>query len=279
MKKPNLFLVGVPRAGTTSLYEYLKQHPEVFMSEIKGPNFFGEEKNESFPEFHKNGKKYLFLFKKVRNEKKIGDASHLFSSKIAPKQIKKFNSKSKIIIILRNPIEVVMSYYNSEMISNKKNIINILKNKDKPAQIMLDNLKYTKNIKKYLDIFDWENTYIIIFEEFVKNPKKEFSKLCKFLGINQNFKQDFKIHNPSRKTKNKWIIKILDFLPTKLKLNVKNLLPKKFIRKLKVFFGKITTNKKVKKFNLKKEDKKLLNSMFEEEIKKTEELLGKKLPW
>ena len=279
MKKPNLFLVGVPRAGTTSLYEYLKQHPKVFMSEIKGPNFFGEERNESFPEFHKNEKKYLLLFKKVRNEKKIGDASHLFSSKIAPKQIKKFNSKSKIIIILRNPIEVIMSYYNSEMISNKKNIINILKNKNKPVQIMLDNLKYTENIKKYIDIFGQENTYIIIFEEFVKNPKKEFLKLCKFLDINQNFKPDFKIHNPSRKTKNKWMIKILDLLPTKLKLNVKFLLPKKFIQKLKVFFGKITTDKKVKKFNQKKEDKKLLKRMFEKEIKKTEELLGKKLPW
>ena len=90
-KKPNLFIVGCGRSGTTSFYEYLRQHPQVFMSEVKGPNFFGEEPNPSFPEFFKNENNYLSLFKEVKNEKILGEASHLFSSESAPKQIKIFN--------------------------------------------------------------------------------------------------------------------------------------------------------------------------------------------
>ncbi|MCH9035408.1 MAG: sulfotransferase [Planctomycetes bacterium] len=43
MNKPDFFIVGAPKCGTTSLYEYLRQHPEVFMSRIKEPHFFGRD--------------------------------------------------------------------------------------------------------------------------------------------------------------------------------------------------------------------------------------------
>ena len=107
-KKPNLFVVGVARAGTSSWHNYFKQHPDIFMSEEQRPNFFGEYDDVNRKYFDAE-EKYLDLFKDVKNEKVIGESSHLFGSLNAPREIKKFNPNSKIIVILRNPVDVLRS--------------------------------------------------------------------------------------------------------------------------------------------------------------------------
>ena len=100
MNKPNFFIVGAPKAGTTSLYHYLDQHPEVFMSQIKETNFFSIEEIKSQGLFYNEEKiksldQYLNLFKDVSNQKAIGEASvsYLFYNSV-PTKIYKFNPES-----------------------------------------------------------------------------------------------------------------------------------------------------------------------------------------
>ena len=74
MRRPDFFIVGAPKCGTTALYEYLKQHPEVFMpKEAKEPNFFGSDFNNPF--FIRDENAYLALFADARYEKRVGEAS------------------------------------------------------------------------------------------------------------------------------------------------------------------------------------------------------------
>ena len=115
-KWPNFFIVGAPRAGTTSLYEYLKQTKGIFMPSIKDPDFFAVETDLDFAVLKqiKDKKEYLKLFENVKDEIAIGEASptYLHDPK-APKLIHDAVPNAKIIISLRDPVERANSYFSN----------------------------------------------------------------------------------------------------------------------------------------------------------------------
>ncbi|RMF57672.1 MAG: hypothetical protein D6748_10680, partial [Calditrichaeota bacterium] len=124
---PNFLLVGAPKCGTTSLYYYLDQHPEIYMSPAKEPHFFStvhpdEEKirRQMYPHplsnFIRDFGKYQELFSGVKEEKAIGEGStsYLYYGDLSIRNIQKFvpNWKQlKILIVVRNPIEASYSHY------------------------------------------------------------------------------------------------------------------------------------------------------------------------
>ena len=96
MNKPNLFIVGAPKCGTTSMFSYLQQHPDIFMSNNKEPHYFGSDLTRIGNLYNFTENEYLKLFLNANNEKIIGEAStHYLYSKTAPKEIKSFNKESK----------------------------------------------------------------------------------------------------------------------------------------------------------------------------------------
>lgn len=138
MKLPNFFIVGSAKSGTTSIYNYLKQHPDIFMSPIKETHYFstdidsskfrpdyaanlninidswldGDQKKEIFHAFVKDWDKYLKLFKNSGNQKAIGEVTNSYLySKEAAKNIRSKFPEGKIIMILRNPVERAFSHF------------------------------------------------------------------------------------------------------------------------------------------------------------------------
>ena len=105
--KPNFFLAGAPKCGTTSMWHYLNQHPDVFMSSNKEPNYFSED----FPNAPRvtSHKDYMCLFKGASHVQPIvGEASvNYFYSKVAARNINLFNPNAKILIMLRNPLTMI----------------------------------------------------------------------------------------------------------------------------------------------------------------------------
>jgi len=135
---PNFFIVGAPRAGTTSLYFYLKQVPEVYLSPVKEPNYFSVK---IIPDDHyllpiRNKKNYLKLFEKVKDEKAIGEASPSYlEDPETPYLISQDVSDARIIAILRDPVERAFSHYlmmvsqGFEKLSFRKALDDLLTNK------------------------------------------------------------------------------------------------------------------------------------------------------
>jgi hypothetical protein len=108
MRKPDFFIVGAPKSGTTAMYFYLKQHPEIFMPERKELHFFGSD--FFAPHFVRDLKDYLKFFEGADNKKRIGEASPWYLySKRAAFEIKEFNPDADIIIMLRNPVDMMYS--------------------------------------------------------------------------------------------------------------------------------------------------------------------------
>lgn len=187
---PNLFIVGAPKAGTSSIYSYLDQIPEIFMSPIKEPNFFSLQTvtAKSHLKPIRDKKKYLNLFKNVRNENHLGEASPSYlGDPGAPKLIHKVSPNSKIIISLRDPVERSFSHYLmgirigvfSKSLHDelqqvfKKN----QKNKSLFQRSVLEQRGlYYESVKRYLETFGPKQVEIIIFEEFINDPKKNLTK-------------------------------------------------------------------------------------------------------
>ncbi|MBN1253032.1 MAG: sulfotransferase [Bacteroidales bacterium] len=164
--KPNLFIVGMPKAGTSALYFFLKQHPEIFMSEDKEPNYFCADLIEESDNFHKrkfedfryrNEKSYLKLFENKDKFKIAGEAStqYLFSKKAA-ENIYNFNTKAKIIIIIREPVSFLYSYHSQLLRNVRENILDFKKALEfEPERKKLN--KYPSNVRfpSQLHYTDW----------------------------------------------------------------------------------------------------------------------------
>lgn len=129
--KPNLFIVGMPKSGTTALHNLLSQHPEVFMSSLKEPNYFCFDMKRDAQLFIKTNphplrntaykirfpcpteEQYLRLFENSAGFKIRGESSvRYIRSKEAPKNMWKFSPGCKVLVIFREPIAFLRSLHN-----------------------------------------------------------------------------------------------------------------------------------------------------------------------
>ncbi|HKC04366.1 MAG TPA: sulfotransferase [Patescibacteria group bacterium] len=299
LKKPNFFIVGARKSGTTALYNYLKLHPDIFMSDLKEPNFFATDFSWRKVWFDNKIKNYLSLFSKVKNQKAIGEASNTYlSSRTAAKEIKKFAPGARIIIILRNPIDQMYASHSQSYYNGEENIMDFEKALNAEIQrkneiggdfktgklFYRDMVAYYKQVKRYSDLFKPEKIHIIIFEEMLKDTNKTYKRLLKFLNVDDNFKLDFKEINSNRtKNSNKkpriWIINYLINRPSKLVRSVgrryidKNILwyLLNYVKKINTIYEKRTPMPPVLRRKLIKE--------FTPEIKKLGKLIKKDLSY
>jgi len=205
---PNFFIVGTAKAGTTSLYEYLKGVPGIYMSPVKEPNYFSVITTPSNHELspYKDKTKYQDLFSKVKNEKIIGEASPTYlADPDSPKLIHKVSPNAKILISLRDPIERIFSFYlmlvrlGETKLSFHEELELSLKteNEGEIPKLRLASGLYFENVKRYVNTFGSNQVKIIIFEEFIKNPHATVEEILKFLGINFKFEAfDSTVYNP-----------------------------------------------------------------------------------
>ena len=280
--KVDFFIVGAPKAGTTSLYHYLSEHPQVEMSSQKEPDYFSDKAiNEQGMYYTKNRvnslAKYESLF--VQKESVVyGEASvsYLFYENV-PEDIKKYNPNAKIIIMLRDPIERAFSHYLMDyrlgLISDSFENVLAKISKHKNAHLFyqqyIEVSKYSKQIQRYLDFFKKENILFIDYEDFKKNVSKTVDQVYNFLNISTEFVADINTkHNTFIMPKNKIIRLIYSFVFLRKILTF--LFPIYLVKNFRVLLFKTD-----KKPELLKETRSLLSIIFNDDIKKMEEVLAK----
>lgn len=284
---PNFFIVGASKAGTTSLYEYLKKIPEIYMSTVKEPSYFCTTSypENLFLEVIRDKKKYLNLFSKVKDEMGIGEASALYLiDPQAPELIYKKLPHARIIIILRDPIERAYSHYlhairvGSEKLPFSDAIKNAYDEKIKGVEstkgLLLEIGYYSKPVKKYLDIFGKNQVKIIIFEEFIQNSDKIIKEILNFLGIEYSSPIiTTKVYNPYGAPKNKFSQKLL----------ASNIIKKIATKLFSHDFVKSTAEqfliKNIPKPRMLEKDRLFLKELYKNDVKKLEKILNRSLPW
>lgn len=212
---PNFLIVGAAKSGTTSLYHYLRQHPDIFMPEWKELSLFI---GDPFGPLHKVKKPYYYskVFSKAQNQTAVGEAStsYLFDE-ASPKIIKEKLGSIKIIISLRNPVAMSYSLYNHQVRREGETAENfeeaLTKEEDRHKDpkfrkkcygwhanyYYYQRGLYYQQVKRYLDTFGKEKVLIIIFEELISKPLRVVKNTYRFLGVDDTFVPDIKIHNPA----------------------------------------------------------------------------------
>lgn len=180
MAEPNFFIVGASKAGTTSLAHALGEHPEIFMSQPKEPNFFN--RFDDFDEIDASSRKgYLEIFDRVQNEKVIGEASVSYlSSSNAAENIYRFNPNSKILISLRNPLDRIVSMYEMYVRHGLDQSFHFATKQD--PWLTRQNL-YAPSIELFLNVFPRENLKVIEFSNIQNDWDNTMLEILEFLSV------------------------------------------------------------------------------------------------
>jgi len=198
---PNLFILGAAKCGTTSLYELLKSHPEVFMSDIKEPGYFCEE-------FRKIAtyENYLHLYKNSNIFPIRGEASHTYlTTPEAANKIHKHYPNAKFLLILRNPAERAHSLFwhmRKGRFESIKKFENALKIEDKRYYSLTFRNEcphyfynymyyrsglYGNQLERYYSLYDTNQFHIITLNQLTNSFTKTMQGICQFLNINENY--------------------------------------------------------------------------------------------
>jgi hypothetical protein len=282
-KWPNFFIVGAPKAGTTSLYEYLKQIPGVYMSPEKEPRYFSPNYPNPVGKTIVNKQEYLKLFSASKDEKIIGEATPIYlRDPDAARAIHETIPGAKILILLRDPVERAFSHYlflislGIKIKHSFHEIINMdleLLKKEPIIYGILSAGLYYEQVKLYMDFFGI-NVKIIIFEEFIKEPKKTVEDVLRFCGI------EYTIPNFKADEFNKFAVPRFNFV----KCIINNSTIRKIINSLTSSTTRLVIKEKVFSKNIPKpklseEDKVYLQNFYKEDVQKLKKILDKQFQW
>jgi hypothetical protein len=219
---PNFFIAGAPKAGTTSLYHYLDQHPQIYMSPIKEPCHFASElRPENFDEEEQpriqrdmralkdylsgpmsekrfgglvaNWDDYLKLFRNVRGEKAIGEASVCYLwSETAARNIHSRIPDATIIMVLRNPADRAFSQYLHGVSiglirrSFREQVDAALRSnttKFGSTYPFLEFGLYSGQVTRYLRLFPRDRVGIYLYDDFRKDPTAIVPEILRLLSV------------------------------------------------------------------------------------------------
>jgi len=286
---PDFLIVGAAKSGTTSLYHYLKQHPQIFMPENKEPWFFSLSGITTKSEEISNRKKgivtdfnvYLDLFNDAKVPQILGEASttYLYLYEETIKNIKKYHpnwNDLKIIIILRNPIERAYSHYLYDVSFGYNNPLfeEILEKwKLKGLHVFnnyIDYGLYFNQIKSYKNNFDKVKIYL--FEDLERNSSLLVRDISDFLKIGTSFIANTTLKHNMYVGSNKLLGNFIN-KPNLIKELINLVLPNAVRIKMR--------NKMVEVFSqkpkLKNSWRKFLKEIYEEDIARVQNLIGRDL--
>lgn len=278
MTLPNLLLVGAAKSGTTSLYHYLNEHPEIYMAHPKEPRFFSYCGSKKFNSIAiTDFSDYQKIFNGTAKEKIIGEASvnYLYYHQRAIKNIKKYlpnYQETKIIVIVRQPAHRAFSHYCHDLSKKLTAMPFEIATHHRPFYLGMS--LYSEAIQNYLDNFN--QVKILFYDDLCHNPNQLIKEVYHFLKINDDFTPKTEIHyNVTNIPRNKIIHNILNL---SYKVSSKIIAPKELRSHSKISnIIEKTKNKLSKKIPLNHKTKILLLNYFKSDIAQLEKITNRDL--
>ncbi|MFC1639813.1 sulfotransferase [Gemmatimonadota bacterium] len=243
MTRPDLFVVGAPKCGSTALYTYLDNHPDVFMAAEKEVYYFCDDLFRLKPK--RNAAEYLELFKNGAGARWVGEATPWYLySRDAPRRIREFSPSARIVIALREPVSMMYSLHGERVYQGQEPITSfeeaILAERDgtrPPLPAKLDPPRgvegyreiahFAPFVKRYFDAFGRDAVHVIIFEELVNEPERTYRALCRFLDVREINLGGFGKVNPHKVTRSASLANVLRNPTDRLKWIIRHAMPRK----------------------------------------------------
>jgi len=271
---PNFFILGAAKSGTTLLYHTLKQHPDIFLTSIKEPGFLCEH-----VEYFNNPADYFELFDAVKDEKIIGEASHIYmSDPKAARIIKALSPNAKFVVTLRNPADRAYSMYlnlrrdgfefnnrfEKALRVEDKRLNSVRFKKDNPKffwnYLYFHSGLYGEQLKRYFALFDKEQFHIITLNQLKNNFEETIKGIFHFLDIDENM--ELKLKKEAKNTGND----IRFFLIQRLR--------RKLPREYRKYIQFLVDSNKIKAKPINPATKSILMERYENDLRLLYELTG-----
>lgn len=216
MRRPNFFIIGAPKCGTTSLNAYLETHPNIYMSPEKEPHFFAEHREMRHAQTEEA---YLRLFSGAGPQHAvIGEGSTTtLHSPGALERLREFAPDARIVVMLRDPVDLVYSMYRHHIYrvqedqptfadawrvsverAEGRNWPKTVRKAD-PVQLEYRSFGMLgQHVARLLNLFDRSQVHIILFDDFRKDPGAEYRKVLEFLGVPDDGRVDFEVKNAAK---------------------------------------------------------------------------------
>lgn len=201
-KRPDFFIVGAPKCGTTALNHYLSTHPDIFMAK-KETHFFGADLRfgPQLQYYRRYPEEYSAEFADWNGQARGGETSvwYLFSQKAA-EEIKAFNPEARIIIMLREPVAMLYSLYwqfvadGNEYLPTFKEALAAEADRQAgrrlgrqtylaQALVYRATARFSEQVKRYFDAFGRERVRVVIYDDFSAETAMIYRQTLDFLGV------------------------------------------------------------------------------------------------
>jgi hypothetical protein len=284
---PNFFVVGAPKCGTTSLYERLKLHPQVFLPEMKDPNFFttpppSSEKSFDLPRCS-TLEEYQRLYKDARGFIAVGDPSNSYLwDENAPGRIHEVCPEAKIIVMLRDPVARAHSFYLMNVRDGFESSPTFRRALDQDkarntsnwftAWLYVEGGLYHKQVRRYIDAFGARQVLVLLFDDLAKNPLELFSRIASHIGVDPSPFGSIEVsepYNPYRMPRSRAAYRIAGMLGLR-----GSLIPpaaRRWLSRSPLLFDK-------NKPQIDPESRRYLQQIYDPDIAHLEMLLGRTMP-
>jgi sulfotransferase family protein len=221
-EKPNFFIVGAPKCGTTALYAYLRQHPNIFMADIKEPHFFAKDLG-TYPAI-KTLEEYTGIFAQSSEQhQRVGEGSvYYLRSATAIANIREFNPDARIIAMFRNPVDMVYALHSQLLYVAEENQIDFetawrlqerrSRGLDLPPASRGPFLvqyaevgRFGTQTERMLSIFPRDQVKLILYDDFTLSPKSVYDEVIDFLGLPPDQRTHFPRINENKRARLVWL--------------------------------------------------------------------------
>jgi hypothetical protein len=299
---PNFLMIGATKSGSTALYHYLKQHPDIYTSPHKGPHFFAYEPNEVVyeigpgyrhvaPNFITDPDAYRALFEDARIERARGEASVMYMYyPEAPRRIKEAVPHAKLIAVLRQPAERAFSAYlhqlrdGHEVHQNFAQALEAEETRIQEGWTPLWHYRkmgfYYEQLERFYDLFPEAQIQVYLYEDFKAQPQETLKSIFRFLAVDDTFSPDVRLQrNISGIPKNRTLHRVHRFLknPSGFKTLGKAVVPAGLRAKIKRYTLTNLETKNLHKPSLEPSLRRELNDGYRSDIRKLQGLIGRDL--
>jgi hypothetical protein len=284
MTMPNFLIIGAMKAGTTALYYYLEQHPQIYMSPVKEPDFFcfeGEKNLDGSPATDIDT--YRDLFKSVSSERAIGEASHCYLYEPrAVERIKHYVPEARFIAVLRNPVDRAHSHFlhrvrdGTEPLTEFARALREDAHRKNPQDFIGRGL-YHGQLKRYFDAFGRDQIRVYLYEDLSDAPLDTLRDAFRFLEVDDTFVPDVSLRrNVSGYPKYKTLDAVLR-RPSLVKQALKLYLPARLRWRLSTAFDNLKTRNLTEPPSIPPEVQRQLIEIYREDVLKLQELICRDL--
>ena len=291
-RQPDFFIVGAPKCGTTAMNDYLRQHPQIFMPERKDITYFGADLKFERPRITRE--EYLFLFQNEKDTLRIGESSVWYMySKTAAEEIKSFSPSASIIVMLRNPVDMLYAQHSQFLYNCNEDIPDFeialnaeparKQGKRIPRQAHFvqglfyrETVKYTEQLLRYFDVFGHRKVHVILYDDFKQDTAKAYKNTLKFLGVDPSFRPSFQVINPNKTLRSRRLQELLVAPPSVLNKIYKRLTPRTLQGHLMKRLKRMNTQH-TKRPTLDPDLRQRLQVEFQPEVQQLANLLGRDL--